>query len=274
MLLQGFTKRIVVVSCVLVFAAFGESNANGQSRDKAQPIDWGRTLDLSPKNTETKPERLGLQKELELGRQIREQNDRERSRLEGRGTDQGAAVNAPNIEMRGVFERDKPDRPDRSNDSDRQYSPTSQSRPPQVYPGDSMRYVVPGSTPLTRAEVLLYTHHPDLVPTVNYIKTLAENETVKRFGVSQGDDASDAFRHAYASALLSRKLGPYAAQAITDAHEMYSDNPPRSRSMDLYNNRVGIGMGQSYLPRGDTEKQLADIAERAARNGWLVILRQ
>ena len=119
MLVRMLSGKVVTLFCALILVALGQSNTNAQ-------VDWGRVLDLSPKNTETKPERPSLDKELELGRQLREQNDRERARLEGRGTNQGAAVNAPNIQTRGVFERD---RPDRSNDTDRQYSRGNQTSP-------------------------------------------------------------------------------------------------------------------------------------------------
>lgn len=270
MLVRVLTTKVVKLSVVLTLVALGASNTKAQ-------IDWGRVLDLSPKNTETKPERLSLDKELELGRQIREQNDAARARLEGRGSNQGAAVNAPNIEMRGVFERD---RPDRSSDNDRQYSPANQAAPqysagPQPYPGGNSRRYGTQRYNVNRAEMFLYGQNPNLVPTVDYYRRVAEKETVKRFGASRDGDASDAFRHAYGSALLSRALGPYAAKTITDAHEMYTGNPPPSRYMDLYNNSIGIRIGQGYQPRGvDSEKQLADMTERAVRGGYLVILRQ
>lgn len=137
MLIRVMNTKVAALSCVLLLAAFSVSNSNAQnrrsaeqnSRDRAQPIDWGSVLDLSPQNTETKRERLDLQKELELGQQIREQNQRSQPDYPGRqdnrsnGTGRGASVAGPQIEIRGVFERD---RPDRSNDSDRQYSDRSQ----------------------------------------------------------------------------------------------------------------------------------------------------
>ena len=130
MLVRVLTVKVVTLFCVLILAALSASNTNAQ-------IDWGRVLDLSPKNTEAKPERLSLEKELELGQQLREQNDRGRARLEGRGSDQGAAVNAPNIEIRGVFERggpDRPDRPDRANDSARQSNGSQSTYGPRSRP--------------------------------------------------------------------------------------------------------------------------------------------
>jgi hypothetical protein len=132
MLRRILSFKVLALCCALLLTLSGVNNAKAQSRQKtdtqssrgaAQPIDWGRALDLSPQNTDTKRERLGLQKELELGGQIRAQNERARADLLGRqdsrsgGTSRGAAVSSPQIEIRGVFEGN---RSDRSNDSDRQ----------------------------------------------------------------------------------------------------------------------------------------------------------
>ena len=268
MLVRVLTKKVVLLFCVLMLVTLGQSNATAQ-------IDWGRVLDLSPKNTETKPERPSLDKQLELGRQLREQNDAARARAEGRGSNQGAAVNAPNIEMRGVFERDRggPDRDYSSNQSSQRYSAPNQS--PQQYPGGNSRaYRISRGTELNRAEIFLYSQNPDLIPVVDYYRRVAEAETERRFGASRGDDASDAFRHAYWSALLSRSLGPYTAKVITDAHEMTTPNRPDRRFMDLHNNSVGIGIGQRYPNRGLDERGIANLTERALQNGWLVILKR
>jgi hypothetical protein len=119
---RTFSVKVVVLCCALLVGLLYVSGSNAQSsRGAAQPIDWGKTLDLSPQNTETKPARTDVQKELELGRQIREQNQRSQpdypGRQDNRSSGAGRGTSGPQIEMRGVFERD---RPDRSNDSDRQ----------------------------------------------------------------------------------------------------------------------------------------------------------
>ena len=140
MLIRVTNTKFAVLCCALLLTAFSVSNVNAQNR--AQPIDWGSVLDLSPKNTETRLERTNVTKELELGRQIREQNDRAQARLEGRqdsrGASQGAAVSSPRIETRGVFERDKPDRGDRPDRQEVQQRNVPQARPDLV--GSSQYY--------------------------------------------------------------------------------------------------------------------------------------
>jgi len=56
------------------------------------------------------------------------------------------------------------------------------------------------------------------------------------------DNETDAFRHAYASYLLTRMHGPLIAKSFTDAHEVSGDADGNSKgaiTMDLYNNRIG-----------------------------------
>ncbi len=288
------------ISCALLLVLCITSNAQNRQRSEqnssgAQPIDWGRALDLSKENTQTKPERLSLQKELELGRQIREQNQRSQPDYPGRPDNSRsggsrAAVSGPQIEMKGVFERnDRPERwygPDGSSsgrsEETQRYSRPNQSAPRYAqpnqfvhpYPGRNSRgYGYRGHT-VSRAEIFLYSQNTHLVPVVDYYQRVAVRETVRRFGGSREDDPSDAFRHAYASALLSRALGPYQARVITDAHEMRSDISYAGRQMDLHNNRIGIQIGQMPLWRGvDSERQLADMIERALRNNRLMVLR-
>jgi len=68
---------------------------------------------------------------------------------------------------------------------------------------------------------------------------------------------ADAFRHAYWMALLSQKIKPNKARKLGKAHEkgnyiffkkgrLEEGTPPDSMAcvMDLYNNEVGIGIGQ------------------------------
>lgn len=96
--------------------------------------------------------------------------------------------------------------------------------------------------------------HPDHALTIKSSKDRAFNETKKRFGTNGHNDASDAFRHCFWSAMLSRDLGYYNAKEFTTAHEDWPGNPPGEQRMDLHNNGVGLQIGRKntdffeYLP--------------------------
>jgi hypothetical protein len=130
-------------------------------------------------------------------------------------------------------------------------------------------------TGLNRSEKFLALESPGWVTSrvgVNAYK--AGTEAQNRFPESariQGS-SGDAFRHTYWSALLARDLGPAYAKRFTDAHENVERNPPDSKSMDLYNNMIGIQIG--YANRTASDQELADLCERALRAGMLVVLRR
>lgn len=83
-------------------------------------------------------------------------------------------------------------------------------------------------------------------------------------------DRNDAFRHTYWSALLTRRFGPDWAEEFTSAHEGYRSNPGPAEAMDLYNNEMGrtIAMQHPHV----TDQELAELVERAARNGDLITI--
>lgn len=203
-----------------------------------------------------------FQRDWELGENIRRENERNSPDYHaGRPENRYSVVPMPSTRdipprnySRGVFEQDQREG---SNQRNVQY-PSQQ---------DSKQY----SSGLNRAETHLYAANPRLISVVTYYRGVAEKETQRRFGGSRRNDQSDAFRHAYAAALLSHALGPYYAQMITDAHEMTTGNPDHERYMDIHNNRIGIRIGLSPQRRGmSSEEQLADLTERALRSGWLV----
>lgn len=69
--------------------------------------------------------------------------------------------------------------------------------------------------------------------------------TVYYYGTNRANDNSDAYRHAYWNALMGSdgNVGPIWAKRWGDAHEEgASNNPPREKEMDLFNNEVGLSM--------------------------------
>lgn len=54
------------------------------------------------------------------------------------------------------------------------------------------------------------------------------------------DGAGDAFRHAFAAAMLARDIGVTDAYRVTDMHEDIPGNPYNKKTMDLFNNRQGV----------------------------------
>jgi hypothetical protein len=91
-------------------------------------------------------------------------------------------------------------------------------------------------------------------------------------GEDQHDNNADAFRHAYANALLTQRFGPEFAAAYATAHERIPDNPSAVEAMDLYNNERGRLIGQ-LLPDASHE-ELADRVEQAVRDGRMVVVSQ
>jgi hypothetical protein len=62
-------------------------------------------------------------------------------------------------------------------------------------------------------------------------------------GSIQGNNAADAFRHAYWSALNVQDVGFKITMMYAYAHENWIGNPILSKTMDLYNNLIGIQIG-------------------------------
>jgi hypothetical protein len=101
------------------------------------------------------------------------------------------------------------------------------------------------------------------------MKDRAERETTLQFGGNHGNDQSDAFRHCFWSALLAKELGEREALLITTNHEMGLHPILAERSMDLHNNKVGVGIGKN----GGADFQLVIDCLAALRNGDLVVIR-
>lgn len=83
-------------------------------------------------------------------------------------------------------------------------------------------------------------------------------------------DQNDAFRHAYWSALLTKRLGPDWSREFTSAHEGYFSNPGPAEAMDLYNNEVGRKIAEQHPDA--SEESLARLIDDAVRKGDLVTI--
>lgn len=132
---------------------------------------------------------------------------------------------------------------------------------------------------LNEAEKSFYLQNPRIAYKVYEVEENATRQTDQRFPtMGKLNTPADAFRHAYATALLARDIGAPNAKYITDMHEMSSNNPPDQRAMDLHNNSVGLRIGSMVIRdrhgyRRPTDQELADITTRALQNGALVFLR-
>ncbi|MDX8054348.1 hypothetical protein SK571_33680 [Lentzea sp. BCCO 10_0798] len=84
------------------------------------------------------------------------------------------------------------------------------------------------------------------------------------------DNKADAFRHAYASALLAHHISPEFSERFTTAHEQSGGNSATAHAMDLHNNAVGREIAINS-PHATTE-QLATLVRSAVMNGELAVI--
>jgi hypothetical protein len=96
----------------------------------------------------------------------------------------------------------------------------------------------------------------------------AFRETESTFGKNMPKDCSDAFRHAYWSALNYRDVGVLAAFTLGAAHEC---NTPEGidRSMDFHNNEVGFSISSNVS--SGTDLELKNAVLNSMNNGELLI---
>ena len=96
----------------------------------------------------------------------------------------------------------------------------------------------------------------------------AFRETESTFGKNMAKDCSDAFRHAYWSALNYRDVGVLAAYTLGAAHEC---NTPEGidRSMDFHNNNVGFSISSNVS--SGTDLELKNAVLNSMNNGELLI---
>lgn len=122
---------------------------------------------------------------------------------------------------------------------------------------------------LTPAEQEYVKGHPHHVLIIEEAKSTAFSETQRRFGINGHNDRSDAFRHCFWSALLSRELGFMNALEFTTAHESSPSNPPNEKEMDLHNNRVGLHIGR----QGGSNASIALKCMEVLPSGHLKVIR-
>ncbi|WP_211273057.1 DUF6973 domain-containing protein, partial [Streptomyces albus] len=86
----------------------------------------------------------------------------------------------------------------------------------------------------------------------------------------RNDDHNDAFRHACWNALMTKKYGAEWTEKYTYAHEAIPGNNPEREAMDLHNNEVGRRIAREHPDAG--EEELADLVEKAVRDGEMVVI--
>lgn len=121
---------------------------------------------------------------------------------------------------------------------------------------------------LTPAEQNFIRKNPQHALKIKNAMEVAIEETTRRFGCNGRNDRSDAFRHCYWSALLSRDIGYAKACEFTNAHESYPGNAANEKAMDLHNNSVGLKLGKL----GGTDIRLSERCMAALLSGKLIII--
>lgn len=100
---------------------------------------------------------------------------------------------------------------------------------------------------------------------------VATKKTVEEFSKNGWGDISDAFRHAYWSALNAKTAGVQFAEKYGLAHE--TDPLPGEKAdlyMDIHNNYVGLKIIQEHPDI--TNQQLSALIKQKIDNGELLIL--
>lgn len=128
---------------------------------------------------------------------------------------------------------------------------------------------------LTATEIRMLLTNPAKIKDVMDIREQASAEAVERFpppdGVREIDNQTDAFRHAYANALMTQKFGEEWTGKFTTAHEGRDSNYASSEAMDLYNNEIGRQIAVEH-PNASPE-ELADLVQQAVNDGQTVVIR-
>jgi len=120
-------------------------------------------------------------------------------------------------------------------------------------------------TPAEKIHLILF---PEQAPSIRHAVDVALFESQRRFRGGARNTASDAFRHCFWSALVSRDIGYGSALRYTKAHEDFPDNPPAEKAMDLHNNAVGLNIGRF----GGEDQIVASRCMAALTSGKLKII--
>ena len=108
-----------------------------------------------------------------------------------------------------------------------------------------------------------------------HIRKLPRNAdgTIKSFGPGIDDNDVDAFWHAYVSGVFTQEFGETIANLLGLLNEFdpissaSNTIDPRSRNMDLWNNRVG----RKYGKKTNGRKTLLKLIHQALKNGELIV---
>lgn len=103
---------------------------------------------------------------------------------------------------------------------------------------------------LNDAEEELFYENPWKAINSCYYGLVATNGTIDVFGYNRADDASDAYRHTYWNALMTRHIDYTWASRWATAHEY--GHSGLSTTMDLWNNAKGRGIGADYPSASDS----------------------
>jgi hypothetical protein len=101
-------------------------------------------------------------------------------------------------------------------------------------------------------------------------KQTAFNEATRRFGHNGHNDSSDAFRHCFWSAILTRDIGIMWTKLFTDAHESVDGQPADEKAMDLHNNGVGMDIG--FWSLFNSNLTISNKCFNALQEGKLTVL--
>jgi hypothetical protein len=99
---------------------------------------------------------------------------------------------------------------------------------------------------------------------------IAEEMTFQIFLRNGWNDCSDAFRHAYWNALMTKSNGVLSATLFGTAHECVSGQPNLENNMDLHNNSIGREVAMNNNSMNNTE--LANQIMASLLNGELKII--
>ena len=127
---------------------------------------------------------------------------------------------------------------------------------------------------LTAKEITMLLTNPHKIKPLLDIQQHSTEKALEMFPPPDGreiDNQTDAFRHAYASALMTQEFGAEWTAEFTTAHEGRENNYASSEAMDLYNNEIGRQIALAN-PNASREELAALVAE-AVNNGETVVIR-
>lgn len=93
------------------------------------------------------------------------------------------------------------------------------------------------------------------------------------YGIAPKNDSNgtwDAFRHAYASAAMSRERSPWLAHVYGDANEILGDRYSSQRSFDKHMDRWNNAVGRRLVDGAADNDEIADRVHDALKKGHLI----